>query len=94
MTKRFLAVAAAMLTALPLLSGPVMAQDKPTGKTEEVKPDDGKLICRTDNPTGTRVGAKKVCKTRTEWAEFVRQQREDTQRVQNEALNERIQSGN
>lgn len=94
MSKRYLAIMVAMLATFPLLSAPVTAQDKPPGRTEEVKADDGKLICRTDNPTGTRVGAKKVCKTRTEWAEFIRQQREETQRVQNEALNERIQSGN
>jgi len=88
------AVAAVMLAAVSYSSLPAQAQPAPPAAAEPKSADDNKVICKADNPTGTRVSTKKTCKTKAEWAEFIRQQREETQRVQNNALDQRIQSGN
>jgi hypothetical protein len=36
------------------------------------KYDPNKTVCKTEDTTGTRLGAKRVCHTRAEWAEMER----------------------
>ena len=38
--------------------------------------DDQKIICRTIKGTGSRIGRKKICATKAEWAAWAREQRE------------------
>jgi invasion protein IalB len=94
MKKSSLPLAAAMLVMLPYATLTVSAQEPQAQTQQTAKSEDDKVVCRSDNPTGTRVGNKKVCKTKAEWVEFTRQQREEAQRVQTDALNQRMQSGN
>ncbi|WP_154667285.1 hypothetical protein [Niveispirillum irakense] len=45
--------------------------------TETTDPDANKQICKSQKVTGTRLSSKKVCKTKAEWDEFTRSQREN-----------------
>ncbi len=36
------------------------------------KYDPNKIVCKTEDTTGTRLGAKRVCHTRADWAEMER----------------------
>jgi hypothetical protein len=36
------------------------------------KNDPNKIICKTEDTTGSRLGAKRVCHTRADWAEMER----------------------
>ena len=41
------------------------------------KKDSSRLICKVDNPTGTRTGGKRTCMTAAQWAERTARDRED-----------------
>ena len=41
------------------------------------KKDRERLICKVDNPTGTRTGGKRTCMTAAQWAERTARDRED-----------------
>ncbi len=41
-----------------------------------------KQICKKEKETGSRLAAKKVCRTKAEWDEFYRQQRAETEQMQ------------
>lgn len=57
----------------------------------EQKPRD-KIICKKlDAPTGTRVGPRKICKTKTQWDDEARGARETTDFIQDRG---RIDNGN
>ena len=43
---------------------------------------DAKLICAKEAVTGSRLGAKRICKTAEEWAETRRLDRETVERLQ------------
>jgi hypothetical protein len=92
MNKFGLMLVAVTLSAQPFANA--WAQGGSASSTAAAKGDDsGKQICKADNPTGTRVSSKKICKTKAEWDEFNRQQRADAQRIQNNALDQKIQTG-
>jgi hypothetical protein len=40
------------------------------------------VVCKREETTGSRLGAKKVCRTAAEWAEIQRAAKEETQRSQ------------
>lgn len=75
----------AMLIASFLLlatSAPVSTSAGTLGDLPPAKQDDGAMICKRYNELGSRLTAKRVCKTKKEWeeartqnAEVVRQQR-------------------
>ena len=46
------------------------------------KNDPDKIICKTEDTTGTRLGAKRVCHTRSEWAEMHRITQQSVEGVQ------------
>lgn len=54
---------------------PAAAPAAQAGKSNEV-------ICRTEEVTGSRLGAKRVCRTRAEWADAQLQDRQEVDRVQ------------
>lgn len=74
-----------ILTASFLLlatAAPVSTAAATTGDLAPAKQDEGAMICKRYNELGSRLTAKKVCKTKKEWeearsqnAEVVRQQR-------------------
>lgn len=50
---------------------------------EKVKSDHlNERICRTEEVTGSRLAKKKVCKTRSQWADQQLQDRQEIERVQ------------
>ncbi len=79
MTPRALPAAAALFLAWPALAGPpaqapaAEAAPVPAGQKIYASPaamdaDLSRVVCRTEQPTGSRLGARRVCKTRGEWA--------------------------
>lgn len=93
MNKFGLALVATVLSVQPFLLSVALAETNPAAAPATVKTDDDREICKSDKPTGTRVSAKKVCKTKAEWEEYNRQQRADAQRIQGNALDQKIQTG-
>jgi predicted Fe-S protein YdhL (DUF1289 family) len=69
-----------IICTLLLAPAPAMA----AGKTSIKSPTD--TICRTINETGSRLGSKRICLTRAEWAEQKRTQRQDLERAQRNPL--------
>lgn len=53
------------------------AADVPTAK-----PGDDKLICKTVKEMGSRLGGKRVCRTKEQWAEDKRHSRDVVDRAQ------------
>lgn len=84
MTHRILFAATALLLAAPALASPPAEAAAPEAAPAAAAPvapgqkiyaspaamdaDLSKVVCRTEQPTGSRLGAKRVCKTRGEWA--------------------------
>lgn len=62
-------------TAQPVT--PYQRQDASAAKT-----DDNKIVCKKQETIGTRLGAKKVCLTVSEWAVRAHDDRERTEQVQ------------
>lgn len=84
MTHRTLPACAALLLAAPVLANPPAEAAVPETAAAAATPvapgqkiyaspaamdaDLSKVVCRTEQPTGSRLGARRVCKTRGEWA--------------------------
>ncbi|HWJ58867.1 MAG TPA: hypothetical protein VNR68_04400 [Sphingomicrobium sp.] len=79
-----------MSLAFPVIAGllitsPVPAQitfeDAPPAPAVKRLPSD-KMVCRTQETVGSRLGSKRVCLTESEWKEQERLTREAVQRIQ------------
>jgi hypothetical protein len=76
-----------MMTATALLIGSAPAfaqgvaqsQQQPAAKSA---PDPNQVICEKQEETGSRLAAHRVCKTRAEWAEERRLNRQDIEKMQ------------
>jgi hypothetical protein len=55
--------------------------------------DPNRMVCEVEQTTGTRLGARKVCKTAAEWAQLKREHRETLEKVQQQATSTGIPSG-
>lgn len=53
-----------------------------TDRPALLKGDSNKIVCKSEETIGTRLGAKKVCLTVAEWNNLQREQRERTERIQ------------
>lgn len=97
MNKLGLALAAAMLSAQPFMAMGAMAETTntaPAAAPVSADSDSEKEICKSQKPTGTRLAKKKICKTKAEWDEFNRLQREETDQMQrNDMANKTPKSG-
>ena len=77
-----------MLKSLPIAlllitSVPVAAQaQQPDSPSVSKKTDLDRIVCEKEEQIGSRLGARKVCKTVKEWQEQRRVQREEVERVQ------------
>lgn len=75
-----------ILSALMVLAVPALAQG--TGRTNasvQVQPKPNateKIICRTEETTGTRLGAHRVCATEREWRELAEQTQAAVQKLE------------
>lgn len=65
-----------------LLSAPVFAQAVPPTNAEPKVKEKTRMVCEVIEETGTRLGARKVCMTDTQWRDKRAQQREDIERAQ------------
>ena len=68
-----------------LLATPVVAQTQPTNAvpaTEKGSKDPNRMVCRTVENTGSRLGNKKICRTAAEWVEVQAIERRDIERFQ------------
>lgn len=69
------------LVALAMAGATVMESGKQVAPNHNVG-DPNERICETITPIGTRLGTKKFCGTRAEWADRKRQDREALERAQ------------
>ncbi len=84
-----------------LMAAPVLAQQAPATQTSppanaanppEVKPVNdpalgSEMVCKTfAPPTGTRLGARHICRTQAEWDNVQTQAREQVQQIQDTGL--------
>ena len=78
------AFALAAGTAVPSLAqAPAATSAEPTAASDNAQADyQNEKICRTEDVTGTRLSKKKVCKTRSQWADQQLQDRQEIERVQ------------
>jgi hypothetical protein len=66
------------LTAI--LAAPALAQDSATRAPVRVDPN--QIICEKQEVLGSRLATKRVCLTRTQWAQRKQMDREDLERTQ------------
>ncbi len=93
-----LLLGALLLAAQPLMATAALAQQDAApsadGAKAPVAEDANKEICKGEKPTGTRLAKKKICRTKAEWDEYYRQQREETEHMQrNDMANKTPRSG-
>ena len=74
------------LGVLMVLAVPAVAQS-PAQTAAQVQPQTSpnsadKIVCRTEETTGTRLGAHKVCAKLSEWREQAEQSQQATQKIQ------------
>lgn len=71
---------ALLLGATPALAEP--AAPAPTSKTQTDEGDLNKVVCRRVEAIGTRLSAKKVCRTKAQWDSEASANRQDLERSQ------------
>ena len=86
MLKLIFAVSAFALAggaAPSLAQAPTSSTSATSAATDKVQTDYlNERICRTEEVTGSRLAKKKVCKTRSQWADQQLQDRQEIERVQ------------
>ncbi len=83
MLKLVFAVSALGLAAPVSAQAPAPATAAPTASAEKAQTDYlNERICRSEEVTGSRLTKKKVCKTRSQWADQQLQDRQEIERVQ------------
>jgi hypothetical protein len=75
---KFLPIAFLLITSVPV-AAQVQQPDSPTASKNG---DLDRMVCEKEEQIGSRLGARKVCKTVKEWQEQRRVQRQDVERVQ------------
>lgn len=72
--------------SVALIAAPAIAQAPPAAtaqtQTTAKKDDPNEKICVKEESTGSRLGAKRVCMTRAEWADRKLQDQQELTRVQ------------
>ena len=80
----FAGILAAASTA-PVTTAPAPAQAAPalaSNAAPAAAPDKAKLICETDDETGSRLAKRRTCLTADQWREMRRQERLDVEHDQ------------
>lgn len=79
MLKIVMAAAGLSLVAVPVLAQVTSIEtSRPALKSK----DPNRIVCERQDTTGTRLGARKVCLTASQWAEKRREHREELERAQ------------
>jgi len=63
-----------------LVAAPAVGQAPPRGNI--APPDPNEIICEKQQVLGSRLQSKRVCRTRAEWADLQRQDRQDLEQRQ------------
>ena len=58
------------------------SQNAPPAASQQSDPRLNEIVCQKQEVTGSRLGVKRICKTRAEWAESQLQDRQEVERVQ------------
>ena len=66
----------------PLASAPALAQADQQRQSANKAVDPNQMICEKEQETGSRLASKRVCMTRSQWAEQRRLDRQDVDRAQ------------
>lgn len=83
MRKVVLTTAAALILGTGI-SAPALAQATQPSPQTTTKPakDPNEVVCERQEEIGTRLGSQKICKTRAEWAEERRSNRQTIEKIQ------------
>ena len=80
-----------MKTIFSLIAGAVLVSSSVSAEVTSIqnanagskgRGDPNQMICDVEQTTGTRLGARKVCKTRAEWAQLRTEHRESLEMLQ------------
>jgi hypothetical protein len=74
-------MAGAAIMLVPLAAAPAFSKPEEQ-ENAKVKLDPNQIVCERQEELGTRLGGRKVCKTRAEWAEERHLTRQDLEKVQ------------
>lgn len=74
-------------------AAPVRAAKADTGPAA-VAGDPNRMVCKSYTPSGSRLGAQKVCRTAQQWADMQREQRQAVERTQNQQGSDTTTLGN
>lgn len=73
----------ALLAAIAsLMPAPLAAEQKNDAETASKKRDPNQMVCENQEVLGSRLAVKKICMTRSQWAEQRRVDRETVQQSQ------------
>ena len=75
-------VFAASLVLTPLASAPAVAQADQQQQSAKKTLDPNQVVCEKQEETGSRLATKRVCMTRSQWAEQRRLDRQDVDKAQ------------
>jgi invasion protein IalB len=75
-------VSAAVLLMSSVASAPALAQTAQASQTAKPAHDPNEVVCEKQEDTGSRVASHKICKTRAEWAEERRENRQNIDKIQ------------
>jgi hypothetical protein len=84
LTMSLLAAAAPAFAQVTSLQG-----SNPAPKGQDLN----RIVCEVEETTGTRLGARKVCKTVLEWQQMRREQRETVEKFQQQNTSTGIPAG-
>jgi hypothetical protein len=82
--RTFVIVSAASLLISPAVAVAQNAQQTPPTQQQPAKATDSasEIVCQKIEETGSRIASKRVCMTRSQWAEQERTDQQEIQRVQ------------
>lgn len=83
MLKSISAFAACLVVASPALAQATDPGQTVTQNAQKAKP---KLICESEQETGSRLGGKRVCHTAEEWSQIRAQAREQLEKAQQQNM--------
>ena len=91
MTRSFIIASGLLLAASPVAAQVSSIQASNPAPKGNGNPD--RIVCEVEQTTGTRLGARKVCKTELEWQQMRAEHRETLESVQRQATSTGIPQG-
>jgi hypothetical protein len=78
-----LSIAAPLAASAQSAPAPVAAAPAPKKAASDPRVDPNTIVCKAEDVTGSRLGAKKVCLTRQQWADMAQDSHDRLQQSQN-----------